>query len=184
MDQKVAARYAKALFLTAQKRDLVQSVEDDMAAIANLVENNSEFRGFLMSPQLAREEKIQIAERLFSDRVTALTMQALRLLLEKRREVEFTAVREEFVRLRREQGNVLFAVVTSADAMDEEQKVTLLRKLEQSSGKRVEAEFGIDRSLIGGIRVAYGNFVLDGSVRGSLNRLKTTLRYDVLKRTG
>jgi F-type H+-transporting ATPase subunit delta len=34
---------------------------------------------------------------------------------------------------------------------------------------------------MGGIRVAYGNFVLDGSVRGALDRLKDRLIYDVLK---
>lgn len=180
-DTKVARRYARALFNAARTLDVIQSVEEDLTAIRDLVRRDERFENFLMSPRVSREEKLGIAERLFSDRVTALTMQGLRLLIEKRRESEFEQVREEFVKIRRDEGNVLYASVTSTEELSDQQQVDIVRKLEKSSGKQVEAEFKIDKALIGGIRIQYGNFVLDGSVRGSLNRLKDSLRRDVMK---
>lgn len=180
-DAKVAKRYARALFNTAQKANVIESVESDLNAIAQLVESHPEFRGFLASPRISRDDKITIAEKLFSDRVTALTMSMLRLMLVKRRETEFAAVREEFVVLRRTEGNVLYANVVSATELDEATRKALVAKLEQKSGKRVEADFKIDTNLIGGVKVALGNYVLDGSVRGTLNRLRDRLKYDLLK---
>lgn len=180
-DTKVARRYASALFTTAQKHDVVKSVEDDLSAIANLMEGDRKFRDFLLSPEVGREEKVKIAEKLFSDRVTALTMQALRLLLVKRRETEIVGVRNEFVALRREHGSVAYVVVTSAEALEADQKNSIAAKLGGQLGKSVEADYRIDPRMIGGVKVQIGDYVLDGTVRGSLRRLEEKLRRDILK---
>jgi len=84
VDTKVAKRYARALFNAARKGGVIEGVETDLNAIAHLVEVHPEFRGFLESPRISRDDKIAIAEKLFSDRTTALTMSMLRLMLAKR----------------------------------------------------------------------------------------------------
>lgn len=180
-DSRVARRYAQALFTTGLKYDVVKSVEDDLNSIVGLLENDEEFREFIIAPYTGRDQKIQIVEKMFSDRVTALTMQVLRVMLEKRREEEIILVRDEYVTLRRAHEGVVFAVVSTAFQIDESQKTALLTKLEKTIGKKVEAEFKIEPNLIGGIRVSYGNYVLDGSVRGALSNLRDKLRHDLLK---
>jgi len=180
-DHKVARRYAQALFATALKYDVVTSVEDDLNSIVGMLENDETFREFVISPHTGRIEKIQIVNKLFSDRVTALTLQVLRVMLEKRREDEFIGVRDEYVALRREHEGVLFATITSAYEIEAAQKTTLLAKLEKTLGKKVEASFKVEPQLIGGIRVAYGNYILDGSIRGALSNLRDKLRHDLLK---
>ena len=180
-DHRVARRYAFALFATALKYDVVSSVEDDLNVIVGLLENDEKFRDFIISPHTGRVEKIAIVNRIFSDRVTALTLQVLRVMLEKRREDEFIGVRDEFVTLRRENQGVVFANVISAYEIDEAQKKTLLAKLENTLGKKIEAAFKVEPQLIGGIRVSYGNYVLDGSIRGALSNLRDKLRHDLLK---
>jgi len=182
-DHKVARRYSQALFATALKFDVVTSVEDDLNGIVALLENDEQFREFMFSPHAGRDEKIAIIDKLFSDRVTALTMQALRLILVKRREDELSGIRDEFVTLRRQNQGVIFATVTSAFEIDAEQKKALVAKLEKTIGKTIEAEFKVEHHLIGGIRVAYGNYVLDGSIRGALSNLRDKLRHDLLKQS-
>lgn len=180
-DHRVARRYAHALFTTAIKYDVVKSVEDDLNSIVGLLENDEAFREFIIAPYTGRDQKIAIVDKMFSDRVTALTMQVLRVMLEKRREEEIVRVREEFVALRREHEGVVFAVVASAWPIEEAQKKALLTKLEATIGKKIEAEFKLEPNLIGGIRVSYGNYILDGSVRGGLRNLRDRLRHDLLK---
>jgi len=182
-NHQVARRYAEALFATALKYEVVKSVESDLNSIVGLLENDEQFREFVTAPYTGREEKIAIVEKLFSDRVTALTMQVLRLMLVKRREDEITGMRDEFVTLRREHEGVIFATVTSAFEIDAKQKTALLAKLEKTIGKTIEAEFKLEPQLIGGIRVAYGNYVLDGSIRGALSNLRDKLRHDLLKQS-
>jgi F-type H+-transporting ATPase subunit delta len=108
-------------------------------------------------------------------------MQLLRILLVKRREEEFPAIREEFIRIRRFEGRVLYAEISSSEPLSPEHKTSLLEKLAKIAGKAVEPDFVVNPNLIGGVKVSYDNYVLDGSIRGGLNRLRDALRYDLLK---
>lgn len=183
MDARVASRYAQALFNTALKHEIVSAVEDDLATLRHLLVHDERFRNYLLSPEVSRDDRLKIAESLFSDRITALTMQAFRLMVTKRREREIEGVYDEFVRLRREHGKAMRVVFTSAAELDPGEKEAIIAKLAKKSGKTVEAEFAIDPSMIGGVKVAFDNYILDGTVRGSLNRLRDTLLYDVLKQS-
>jgi F-type H+-transporting ATPase subunit delta len=182
-ETKVGKRYAQALFSAAKAGNVIPSVEADLNAVANQVANDERFREFLISPHVGREEKVKILERIFSDRITALTMSAVRLMLQKRREGEFETVREEFVRLRREHERKVYVLVSSAERLTDDQMDRIEKKLEKLSGADIEPEFRIDSTLIGGVKVAYGDYVLDGTIRGALRRLKDRLRIDVLKQT-
>lgn len=183
-DNRVARRYAQALFETALKYEVVDSVESDLEGIDNLLDNDLDFREFLTAPYRSREEKIAVLDRVFSDRITALTMQVLRVMLERRREAEIPQVREQFVHLRREHQGVIHVRVTSAEPMAEDQKTALLARIGELLGKTVESDFDVDPCLIGGVRVAYQNYILDGSALGALSKLRERLKYDLLKRLG
>ncbi len=180
-DSRVSRRYAQALFSTALKYDVIRSVESDLDLIVTLLNTDAGFEKFVLAPYTGREEKTATIDRIFSDRITALTMQVLRVMLEKRREEEIEGVRDEFVTLRRAHEGVIFAVITSAEIMDDGQRAALTTRLESVLGKKIEAEFKTDPRLLGGIRVAYGNYVLDGSIRGALSSLRDKLKHDLLK---
>lgn len=180
---RVARRYAKALFQAATKQGIVSSVESDLNLIVAVARKSGSFTAFLDSPEVTRDRKFQVVEKAFSDRVTALTMAFVRLLLDKRRETTIPLVREIFVELRRESEKVMRAVVTLREPMGEEEKLRIIKRLEEKSGKKVEAEFVVDPGLIGGLTVRWGDFVLDGSLRGSLSRLEDSLLFDALKQT-
>ncbi len=122
-----------------------------------------------------------VLQNVLGDRITALSMQVLRVMLEKGREAEFESVSAQFSRLRREAADIEFATITSAYPLDPKQKDAIVAGLEKRLKKTVEAKFTVESRVIGGVRVAYGNFVLDGSARGHLNRLRERLHHDVLK---
>jgi F-type H+-transporting ATPase subunit delta len=180
-DARIGKRYALALFGTAQRYDVVQSVEDDLNSFVGLMDKDRGFRDFILAPYTGRDEKAKIIERIFSDRMTALTMQVLRVMLDKRREGEFEAVRDEFVTLRRAASQTIHVTVTSAEPLEEKHRKALLAKIEKSTGKKVEADFSVEPNLIGGLKVAYENFVLDGTLKGGLAHLRDHLKHDILK---
>lgn len=180
-DHRVARRYAAALFATASKHNSVAAVEDDLNAIASFLDSDPRFRSVMMSPEVSRDGKIDLCEKLFSDRTTAITMQALRLILLKGREVELETIRDEFTVLRREQEGVVFATVSSSVALVEKQQTEILARLRLATGKKVEAKFTINPGLIGGVKATFGNTVLDGSLRGGLASLRDKLQHDLLK---
>lgn len=180
-DARIGRRYAQALFNAAKAHKMVAAVEEDLAGIANLVREDEKFRFFLIAPFNNVEQKKEVLRNVLGDRVTALTMQVLRVMLDKGREAEFESVSTEFARLRRAAADIEFATISSAYALDPAQKDAIVAGLEKRLKKTVEAQFSVDPRVIGGVRVAYGNFVLDGSARGHLNRLRERLHHDVLK---
>jgi len=180
-DARIGRRYAQALFNAAKAHKMVAAVEDDMSGIATLVRDDAKFRHFLIAPFNNADEKKQVLQNVLGDRVTALTMQVLRVMLDKGREAEFESVAHEFSNLRRTAADIEFATVTTAYTLDPEQKDRIVAALEKRLGKTVEARFAVDSRVLGGVRVGYGNFVLDGSARGHLNRLRERLHHDVLK---
>lgn len=180
-EARVARRYARSLFNAAGKQGIVASVEADLDLIAAVLRSSPQFGRFLASPDATAEAKLRLLEKAFSDRVTALTMGFLRLLVDKRRESTLGHVREIFAELRRQQERVVRAVVTTVGPLDEDERARVVARLEAKSGKRVEAEFGTDPGLIGGINVRWGDYVLDGSLSGSLARMKERILFDALK---
>ena len=180
-DSRVAKRYASALFNTALQEDILQSVEDDLTGICNVLAHSDELRRFMSNPNATRDEKLRLLVRTFSDRVTALTMHALRLLLKRRREHCIQQVRLEYVNLRREYEKVSYMQVASATELDTAQRQAIVSKIESVTGRRVETEFVVDPSLIGGVRATFDNYVLDGSAKGYLERMKDKILYDLLK---
>lgn len=180
-DGRVARRYARALYNSAKKADIVQSVEDDLSLITTVGSSSPAFKRLLANPSATKEYKLEVFGKAFSDRVTAMTMHFLRLLLDKGREDDINLIKLSFQELRRQDQGVIQAVVTTTIELTEAERRKLIDKLTRASGKTIEAQFEVDSSLIGGIRVAYDNFVLDGSVRGAIGRMRDTLIYDVLK---
>lgn len=181
MESKVARRYAEALYQVAVEQEFVSDVESNLNAVVQALRDDSDFRDFMFAPQTSREDKLKTASKIFADKMTAPAWHVIRLMIEKRREEEIEAMVEEFITLRRENSRVLFATITSSAPLDEKQKTALIDSLKQKSGKAVEANFSIDPKLIGGLKVAFGTTVLDGSVRGRLSQMRDMLRHDTLK---
>lgn len=183
VDARIARRYAKALFDIAKRLEIVRAVEDDLDTLAKLIETDPAFRSFILAPYRSREDKTALVERVFSDRMTALTLQLLRVMLTKRRENEIEHVRDAYVTLRRKDEGIIYGTISSSVPLDEDQKNRILVSLGKRLNRRVEAEFIVDPNLLGGIRATYESYVLDGTLRGTLIRLRERLRYDLLKQS-
>lgn len=180
-DRRVARRYASALFEASRHGGNVSNVEADLGAVVDALAADPNFRHFLYSPYTSREDKVAILHRVLDGRVEPVTMQLITIVLEKRREAELPVIFSEFVILRRAFDRVAYAVVTTSEPLDSVQQTAVVTKLQTLLNKRIEPSFDVDAAILGGIRVKYENFVMDGSVRGSLTRLKESLKHDVLK---
>lgn len=180
-DSRVAKRYAKALFNAALKLNIVQSVSDDLAAITGALRNSEAFRKFMTRPETTSADKVNLLDKTLGDRVTALTLDFVRLLIKKRRDDELTLIQLEFEQLKRDHENVVKAVITSAEELTDDQKERIIATISKRVGRTLQAEFHVDPKLIGGVKVTYDNFVLDGTVRGHLDKLRERLLYDLLK---
>lgn len=156
-------------------------VGEDLNDLCAALAGNERFRSFLMNPDRARDQKAALIDKVLSGRSHPLTMSVLQLLLNKRRETELESIRYQYAELRREHESIVHATITSAKPLSEEQQNAIIGKLADATKKRIEPEYRVEPQLLGGVKVAFGSYVMDGTVRGSLGKLRDRLIHDVLK---
>lgn len=98
------------------------------------------------------------------------------LLAENERFGVLPDIAEIFEQLKSEDEGVKEAVIASAFPIDDAQLARLMKQLEAHFGSRLQPRVEVDASLIGGVRVAVGDQILDASVRGKLDAMATALK--------
>lgn len=182
-DGRVAKRYARALFNASKAEGMVAAVDADLTVVAGTIQSSAGLRDFMARPSTGELDKLALFDKVFGDRITSLTHSMLKLMVQKRRDENITAVSKAFSELRRRDEQVTKAVVTGAVPLDGDAKKKVVAKLEGDLGHKVEAEFHVDEALIGGVKIVYDDIILDGSVRGQLDKMRDKLIYDVLKQS-
>lgn len=97
------------------------------------------------------------------------------LLLRRGRIDLLPAVAREFRALYEQRQGIVRATVISATPLDDGEQRALREKLGQMAGGTIEMTIEVDPAILGGVIVRLGDRMIDGSVRGRLERLRTRL---------
>jgi F-type H+-transporting ATPase subunit delta len=101
----------------------------------------------------------------------------VKLLAEKGRAAELGEVVEELDALVAQEQRILDVELTTAHALTDEEFGRIVGRIEEASGRTVQAERKVNPDLIGGIVLQAGSMRLDASVRGRLERLRHDLTH-------
>lgn len=96
-------------------------------------------------------------------------------LAEHRRMALLPEVAALFEQYRRESESQLLVKVTSAMALDAAQVEQLKASLKRRFGREIDLQAAVDPALLAGVVIDTGNEVIDGSARGRLQRLASSL---------
>ena len=129
----------------------------------------------LGNPAVALETRVEIAEATFGSVVGRPVLNLIGLMLRRGRIHELPRIAAEFRRLDNARQGITIATATSAAPLTKDEIRALTERMEQFTGGRVELETQVDPSLLGGVVVRVGDRLIDGSVRGRLERLRTQL---------
>jgi F-type H+-transporting ATPase subunit delta len=99
----------------------------------------------------------------------------LRLVAEKGRSGQIEEMAREFDRLMAREERRLNVDLTTARELSDDEAAELLEKIEQSSGRKIEATRKVDPNLIGGFILQAGSMRVDASVRGRIEGLRHEL---------
>ena len=175
-NSRVARRYAGALFALAREQSRVSDVRAELELIGGLLEESEELQSALLTPLRAAAQRKGVLAALaeqagFSDAVRHF----LAFLIDRRRLIDFAAIRDEFARLADEASGLVIADVVAASPLDDRRRDRLRRALSESTGREVRLDVSIDPALIGGAVAKVGDVVFDGSLRTQLGQLRANL---------
>ncbi|HPZ42713.1 MAG TPA: F0F1 ATP synthase subunit delta [Bacillota bacterium] len=173
----VAGRYAAALYdIASEKKNMVDKVESELKAIKGVIEDNPDLQRLLYHPQITPAAKKDLLEKLFKGKISDVTSNFLALLVDRRRETYLLDIMAEFIALANAGRNIITAQVTTAVELNDQEKGELNRVLARLTGKKIQASYDVDPSLIGGVVVRMGDKFIDGSIKTKLAALKERLK--------
>ena len=166
--------YARSLFQAAQAQGKLTTVHEEVGDFAAAIAAVPELRGVLSNPELAARAKADVLGEILGD-ADELTRNFVLLVAEKGRANEFEEIYRELDGLVAAEEKRLIVELTTAFELSEEEADSILKKIEQASGRSVEATRKVDPSLIGGIVLQAGTLRVDASVRGRIEQLRQDL---------
>jgi len=175
----VVTRYAAALTDVALEQKSADRVKRDLASFVDAFLSAADLRNLLESPAVAHDSKRNVIEKL-AERMdlTPAVRNFVYLLVDHRRTDMLREIRPAFESELNARLGIAEAEVTSARELNAGERQQLTAALERRTGKKIEARFREDRSLVGGAVVRVGSTVYDGSVREQLTRLREQLEAE------
>jgi F-type H+-transporting ATPase subunit delta len=175
-----ARRYAEAAFEIAERDGKVDEWLSQLDRIAAALSDPRVLRR-LEDPHVPFDERHAAFRSLFVDEpMLPQVWNLLGLVLRRRRLESVADIAREFRRLYNRRAGITEAVATSAAELDEQEVGALRQRLEQMTGGQVELTLRVDPQLLGGVQVRLGDVLIDGSVRGRLERLRNRLASGAL----
>lgn len=181
VDPVITERYARALFAAAKRAQLVDAVLADIETLAPLLGLYSKLQIFFDSPQISTEAKRSLLNKAIVPFVAPVTARLFHLLLDKGRTEYAVAILQRVKKLVREDRGVFEASVTSAVALGDGERARLRATLEEYMRARLEIQFFVDPRVVGGVRFQCGDLLVDDTIRGKLDRLKSMLEAVVTR---
>lgn len=173
-EPKTLARpYAVAAYYFAQERNQVPAWEIMLSNVSTLVLTDSMQR-VLNSPEFDAGRLLNLLKTFSEQCLDASGLNFIKLLIENHRLALAPVIFELFTAIKAEAEQVVSVDVTTAVALKDVEQSTLVDAIVKQLKHQVQPAFHVDEALIAGAVIRLGDeYVLDGSLKTQLTRLKT-----------
>ncbi len=169
----IARPYAKAAFEYACEAKALVAWSDGLGAAAAIMAD-PRVVNLTKSPGRAASA-VALMTDVAGDRLNAGMQNFLRVLAENRRLGLLPEIATQFATLRAAVENTVEVEVCSAVPLNAAQAEKLQQALSARLKRGVRMQTSVDATLIGGAVIRAGDLVIDGSLKGRLERLATEL---------
>ena len=176
MQQSVtqARPYARATFEYAREHDSSSDWADLLESLGLLVADVN-VSTYLANPKVSPQQAMDLFIQIFTQQLDTHLQNFLRLLADARQLQLLPEIAKLFAKYEAEYLQMETVHVTAAKALSTAQQEKLNAVLTKRLQKKVQLDCTIDPELIGGVMIRTDKGMIDGSVKGKLEQLKTTL---------
>jgi len=169
----IARPYAEAIFEIADKAGALAQWSTTLGNLAAAAEH-PDVRQLLGNPRVSPGALIDMFAAVSGDG-SPETRKLLEALTANQRIAALPSIHEQFEALKNERESTVDAKIESAFPLEGADLAGLVADLERKFKRKVRPEVSVDPALIGGVRIAVGDQVIDGSVRGKLAAMAASL---------
>jgi len=175
----IASRYAEALVEVSLEQNEAARVKKDLSDFVEAFDGATDLRHFLDNPAAPRKEKHAVIDAIAEKMQMARAVRNFILIVIDHERMEMLhEIHSAFRERLNEKLGIADANVVSARELSPEERGELTAALERRTGKKIEASFSEDASLLGGAVVRVGSTIYDGSVREQLTRVREQMEAE------
>ncbi|MBF0445080.1 MAG: ATP synthase F1 subunit delta [Magnetococcales bacterium] len=175
-DGTIAKRYASALAELADEGGTLEKVGSDLDRFIELINVTPGLASLLNSPTTSQAAQHKVVDAFMGGGGEEITGNFLRVLVEKRRLGAINGIVTSYKLSVEERSGQVTVYVTSATPLNKKHEESLISSLSGMTGKKVQLDVSTDFALLGGVVLRVGSVMMDYSLRGQLNRLKSQMR--------
>ncbi len=171
------SRYARAFLdvVTAAHLDTA-ALDKQFADFEATWDGSPELQTFFQNPAVTALQKVGILDKLNAKLGLQKELRnLLAVLINNDRIGHVHEVAAAYRKELQEQLGIRQAEIVTARELNSEERSQLIEGVGKLAGAKIQADFKLDGSILGGVVVRIGSTVYDGSVRGQLDRLKEVL---------
>jgi F-type H+-transporting ATPase subunit delta len=168
-----AKRYARAVFELATEEGKVDEWTRRLTTVRDLLSDPS-VAAVLTNPTIPLDRRMELVSSAPHELDPEATNLA-RLLIESNRVQQIGGVAEEFEVLADAAAGRVRATVTTAVDLDRAERDKVADQLSTRLGKEVRMTVVVDKSILGGLKLQYGDHLIDASVATKLQQLRRRL---------
>jgi F-type H+-transporting ATPase subunit delta len=157
----------QAFLAEAEQEGRLTQVEDELFRFKRIAQGSPELQAALTDARAPDDAKGDLVKALLSDKVAPETLRLVSHSVASATR-RFDQTLETFLQEASRRQSHITAVVTSADALTEEQYERVASALSRQYGRDVHVNAVIDPDVLGGVRVEIGDEVIEGTISSRL----------------
>jgi F-type H+-transporting ATPase subunit delta len=171
----VAVAYAQSLLELASERNQAEAAGQELAALAQIVDENPTFREVLTNPSVSIEERARLLDKVFRNNVSELVFNTLGVLNQKNRLGLISQIAQGYADLLDEKLGKVEVDLTVAQKLSPEQLEQARQRIGKALGRDAVVHQYVDDGVLGGVVLRVGDKLIDASVRYQLQAMKEQL---------
>ena len=171
----IARPYAQAVFRLARENKALAAWSNRLQRLVAIAQD-PQMTNVVGNPKFSAGQVADLFVSLSGEPDSQELASFIGVLAENERLDVLMQIQEIYEQLKGEDEGVKDALVSSAYPLDDVQLKNLMSQLETHFGSKLQPRVVLDAALIGGVKVAVGDQILDASVRGKLDAMATALK--------
>ena len=170
---ETSERYARALYEVGKESSDLEKIEIGIKNFKSLFESSSEIKNFIQNPTQGIDTQNKVLNILSEKLGFTKNLKNFYLLLIKKRRMFFVKkITEAFLKLCSKNRGEIKASLISSKELSSNELENISVELSSSMGSTVKFDYIVDRSLIGGLKLQLGSFMIDTSIKNKLKKYK------------
>ena len=168
--------YGNALFQAAKEVGKTSLISEEAGEVLEILEREPSLLAFLNTPAIAAKEKKDVVAKIFEGRISSELLNLLYILIDKGRTRHFTKIISTYKDLINKEEGFSFGKILSVEPLSEDR----LSSFEKETGKLLKLNVKLENftapDLIGGVKVFIDGKIIDASIAGRLNDLRSSIK--------